>query len=540
MPETQLSVRRLACLKSGEKMYHILLKTPFGFVLELKNEECYYSEEKYELYLNDVLYGTYRENLITVYGLEPERRYRIKISGPSSCIAFELETEKISFLLDVREYNAKADGKTDNTAAVNTAIYMAPEGSVVYLPKGDYLVNQIYLKSGVDLYLEKGCCIRQNIYRSELGIIKGYQKDYHHTKAVVNSSWEGNPLDTYCSIFLGKDVSNIHIYGEGMIDGSGEQGRWWENVKQKNIAFRPKNIFLNHCQHITISGIKSRNSACWNIHPFYSDHIKIYGVQIESRRDSPNTDGINPESCENVEIAGCLFDVGDDCIAIKSGKYFMSRKYYKPSKRIEIRNCYMGSGHGGVAIGSEISSGVDQIYITQCFMEGTERGIRVKTRRGRGNLSVVSNLKAENIRMKDVTHCIGVNMFYNCDPDGSSEYVRSKELLIKGDETPEIKNIAIYQLKATGVKGCCLFLYGLPESKIMDVTLADSSVEFSTQRISEAPELLDDFTAIEGLGFFIKNASNVRFLNNEFTGVYVSAGEEASLYKGANSERRDT
>lgn len=507
-------------------MYHLLLNTPFGFAFELQNEGCYFSGSSYQLYLNGEFYGTYKENVISLYGLQPDKLYQVKLSGDNKEYKFEIKTQPLKYLIHIKDYNATGDGETDDTSAINTAIYTAPKGAVVYIPKGNYSVNQIYLKSGVDIYLEKGSCIKQNTRRDELSILKGYQKDYHHADAAVNASWEGNPLDTYCSVFYGKDVENIRIFGEGIIDGSGKEGSWWVNPKQKNIAFRPNNIFLNKCSDIVVAGITSRNSACWNIHPFYCDRVKFYGLQVQSSADSPNTDGINPESCDEVEIAGCLFDVGDDCVAVKSGKYFMSQYERRPCCNIMIRNCYMGSGHGGLAVGSEISSGVDGVSLIKCHMEGTDRGVRIKTRRGRGKFSIVRNVTIENVVMNGVHHCIGINMFYNCDPDGSSDYVKSKTIMKKDDQTPSIRNIFVSNIRATDVKGCCIFLYGLPESRIEDVAVVDSSIHFADERILESPELLDDFTPIPNLGFFIKNTKRVHISNNKIVGEHVKVVDE--------------
>lgn len=494
--------------------------------MELQNEHAYFCGREYELYLDDQLYGVFKQNVVAIYGLEPKRIYNIKIKNAEEELGFVVETQAVTYLINVHDYNAVGDGQQDDTAAINTAIYTAPAGAVIYIPAGTYLVSQVYLKSGVDLYLEKGSIIKQNTNRNSLGIIKGYQKDYHHMDARVNASWEGNPLDTYCGVFFGYEVKNIKIYGAGIIDGSGAEGGWWENAKVKNRAFRPKNIFLNHCSNIIISGIKSQNSACWNIHPFYCKDISFYALSLVSEKNSVNTDGIDPESCQNVNIVGCHFAVGDDCVALKSGKYFMSHFDYQPCEKITIRNCYMGDGHGGIAIGSEISCGVRDLKVERCYMDGTDRGVRIKSRRGRGNRSVLENIQLLDIEMNQVRHCLGINMFYHCDPDGKSPYVQTREALPKDEMTPEIQNIELSGMTATDIKGCAIFMYGLPESKIGRVTIKGCSFSFSKERINEVPEMLEDFEVIPNLGVFIKNAGAITISDNQFIGDYVSIFDE--------------
>src|SRR5699024_10394172 len=154
--------------------------------------------------------------------------------------------------------------------------------------------------------------------------------------------------------------------------------------KTKKAAWRPRTVFLINCDNVLIQGLSIKNSPSWTVHPYFSKNLKFIDLKIENPKDSPNTDGLNPESCENVEIIGVDFSVGDDCIAIKSGKLYMGRKRKTPSKNIIIRNCYMHDGHGAVVIGSEMSGGVHEVKVEACIFEKTDRGLRIKTRRGRG------------------------------------------------------------------------------------------------------------------------------------------------------------
>jgi polygalacturonase len=496
-------------------MYRILKVTPFGFIFEIENDDCYYTEA-YEIYLNGVPYAATDKNVLCLYGLECDTAYTVSIE--SKGISFTVKTLKPQYVLNVKDYNASGDGTTDDTSAVNVAVYTAVAGSVVYFPKGEYLIDQILLKSGVDIYLEKGAVIKQNTEREKLAVLKGYQRDYSHEsyeKAQINASWEGHPLDCYCSLIYGKNISKVHIYGEGTIDGNGDIGGFWVNPKVKNKAFRPKNILLVNCDNICVSGVTSRNSASWNIHPFYSSNLSFIALRVESAENSPNTDGINPESCKNVDIIGCHFNVGDDCIAIKSGKYYMSVAHLRPSVNITVRNCYMEKGHGGVVIGSEMSCGVYRVSVTQCCFRETDRGLRIKTRRGRGKHAIVDGIVFTNNDMYRVRHCLVINMYYFCDPDGKSDYVRSKHPREKDDFTPTVKNITFENTRATRITGCAVFIYGLPESKVQGIRITGNVFDFAphNERVLECPAMMDGFDVSGPLDFFMENAEGTVDIN---------------------------
>ena len=157
--------------------------------------------------------------------------------------------------------------------------------------------------------------------------------------------WEGVPSKTFCKSNKWNRYRECNIIGEGIIDGNLILILEIFKPKIKKIAWRPRLIFLNRCKNILCEGISIRNSPSWTIHPLESENLKFININIENPKDSPNTDGINPESCNSVLIAGVKFSVGDDCVAIKSGKLGSSNYMNVPSKNIFIRNCYMKYGH---------------------------------------------------------------------------------------------------------------------------------------------------------------------------------------------------
>ncbi|MCL2610669.1 MAG: glycoside hydrolase family 28 protein [Defluviitaleaceae bacterium] len=483
------------------RKYNILEVMPFGFVIELRNNDSYFTKE-YEIEINGEIHKS-NKNVFSKFGLKPDTEYTIKLFDEQ----FTIQTKKVDFVINVEDYNN----------CINTAIYSAPEHSIslIYVPKGIYEVSTIFLRSYVDIYLEKGAVIKQTTDKDKLPILKGYQKSYDHEYVDINASWEGNPLDCFTSVIYGKNVKNMKIYGEGTIDGNGDISGFWENHKMKKNgacvngkiinAYRPKNVLLLNCENISIIGISSINSASWNIHPLNCYGLEFIDLKIESIDESPNTDGLNPESCKHVQIIGCHFSTGDDCIAIKSGKYYMSRKHYKPTEDVTIRNCFMEKGHGAVVIGSEIACGVYEVTVENCLFQETDRGLRIKTRRGRGEKSIVDKISFENIVMDKVRHGFVINMFYHCDPDGKSDYVKNKNVTEKDEFTPTVKNVKLRNVKATNISGSGIFIYGLPENKVTGVSIEDSSFEFAKERIIECPAMLCDFEMIEPIDFFYEN-----------------------------------
>ena len=525
-------------------MVDILTVTPFGVVFEVHGQSPYFcANGEYEIYLNDKFHAKSNKNVVALMELVPDTYYEAQLKGyfPDDDVIFSFETQRPDYVINVRNYGAKGDGTTCDTAAINLALYAAPKNSTVYIPKGNYPVHQVLLKSGVDIYLEKGASLIQCANRKELAIIKGYERSYDHIDAEVNSTWEGHPLDSYASLIYGKSVTDVHIYGDGNLNGNGDISGFWEQPKSKNVAYRPKNILLVDCVNIQVSGISTTNSASWNIHLHGCDDVSLRALQVSSDENSPDTDGVSPESCHAVEIIGCNFNVGGDCIALKAGKYYMSLKHRKPTRAITIRNCLMEKGEGAVTIGSEMSSGVYGVDAAQCLMRGTKRGLRVITRRGRGEHGIIDGITFQNINMESVRHCFVVNMFYNCDPDGQSEYVRDKNMRVLDEFTPSVKNIWLININAVEVLGSAIFVYGLPESKVSQILVRDSSFAFASSRINECPDMMDDFTVIENLGIFIENASEVIMSNNKAIGscanhanIEVRRWPSGELYPGAS------
>ncbi len=503
---------------------------------ELVEDTPYYSKEAFKIILNGALLREERKNVFTIYDLEPGRDYLLEIRGDQIEGRIEFSSEKENLRVNVRKFGAVGDGIKDDTLAIQAAIMATPKGETLHIPEGTYRVTSLFLKSHLTVELVKGAVIKGIEDRSKYPVLPGFIETTDGRDEYYLGSWEGNPLDSYGSIITGINIEGVKFVGGGRIDGNASKEEWWKDAKIRRGAWRPRTIFLNNCRDITFEGITIENSPSWTVHPFYSKDLKFLNLKIRNPKDSPNTDGIDPESCEGVDIVGVEFSVGDDCIAIKSSKIYMGRKLKKPSKSIRVRNCYMEHGHGGVVIGSEIAGGAEDIVVEKCIFHKTDKGLRIKTRRGRGKDSIIDGISFNNVVMEGVKVPFVINEFYFCDPDGKTEYVWSKEALPVDERTPEIRNINFKDIKCREAHAAGVYIYGLPEKKIENVTFEDVEIEFAEEASKGEPAMMSNCESFLKRGLYLNNISGVILKNVSIKG---NLGEDIVLKNVENYRRED-
>ena len=379
---------------------------------------------------------------------------------------------------NVAAYGAEGDGKTLCTASIQKAVDECARsgGGKVVFPAGKYLTGPIFLKSNVHVEVPAGTTLLGSTDFARVPSIPG--------------RWEGIDRLIYASMFTGLDLENVSISGGGVLDGQGEA--WWkafrvvadlrkkqgleerepENPPGSPLKWaRPRMINLYRSRNVVISGLTLVNSPSWNIHPVLCDNVCIDHVTILAPEDAPNTDGIDPDSSRNMRISNCYISVGDDCITIKSG--YRYRNTNVPSENIAVTNCVFGRGHGGVGIGSETAGGVRNVTVSNCVCDGTDRGLRFKTARGRGN--VVENVRALNMVMRGVSDALSVTMLYaGGDP-------RIPAAVDEG--TPTLRNIHLSDITANKVKRAAL-IEGLPEMPIRGLSISNFLVDGAETGIS--------------------------------------------------------
>jgi polygalacturonase len=381
-------------------------------------------------------------------------------------------------VFNVRAFGAAGDARTKDTAAIAKAIETCDKagGGTVYFPPGKYLTGAIRLKSRVTLEIEAGAVI--------LG--SRDPQDY----PAVPSPWEDGRREISALIYA-DGASDITIKGRGVIDGQGEV--WWQRQRlanpkgqgrpltaeeQKEAAMvklgRPHLVKLVRSNNILMEGLTLVNSPSWTVNPVFCEFVTIRGLTLINPPDSPNTDGINPESCRNVHISNCHIDVGDDCVTLKSGKDEAGRRAGRPTENVTVTNCTMIHGHGGIVIGSEMSGDVRNVTVANCVFQQTLRGIRIKSQRGRGG--VVEGLTASNIVMEDVSEPFSITMYYS----GRAGEDRTEPV---GEGTPAFRDILLSNIFARGARIAGQIL-GLPEMPISGVSL--SNVRVSAKQGFEA------------------------------------------------------
>lgn len=412
------------------------------------------------------------------------------------------------------QFGAVADGVTLNTRSINQAIAACHRkgGGVVLIPKGMWLTGPLVLQSNVNLHLQRNAVLQFTSDFDQYPLLEG--------------NWEGLPQMRNQSPISAANATNIAITGHGIIDGAGDAWRMvkkdkltesnWKKLvasggvlsddkktwyptesslkgsKLKNpgvIAadktpefytgvkdfLRPNLLVLANCSRILLEGVTFQNSPAWCLHPLMSQHITVRNLQVKNPWYAQNGDGIDLESCRYVLIENSTFDVGDDGICIKSGRDAAGRKRAMPTEDVIVRNCTVYHAHGGFVIGSEMSGGARNIFVSDCTFIGTDIGLRFKTTRGRGG--IVENIYINNITMRDIVgEAILFDMYYAAqDPIALSGEKREPPKVLElpvTAETPRFRNFTISNVVANGAeKG--IFVRGLPEMNVQHITLQD-------------------------------------------------------------------
>ncbi|MBP8304450.1 MAG: glycoside hydrolase family 28 protein [Phycisphaerae bacterium] len=326
----------------------------------------------------------------------------------------------------VTDYGARPDGTTDASEAIAKAIAAchAAGGGRVVVAGGTFLTGPIHLKSRVNLHVAEGATLKFN-------------PDPGAYLPVVRVRFEGTECMNYSPLIYAFEQEHIAVTGKGTLDGSASAETWWGlgrraaagpgggppllggrqliEMGEKGVpveqrvfgaagSLRPNFIVPYRCKDILIEDVRIVNSPMWEINPVLCSNITVRGVNVFSH--GPNNDGCNPDSCRDVLIEDCVFDTGDDCIAIKSGKDADGRRVGVPSENVVIRRCTMKDGHGGVVLGSETSGGIRNVFAEDCKMDSPnlDRALRLKTNSGRGG--ALENVFFRNVEVGRVAHSV--------------------------------------------------------------------------------------------------------------------------------------
>jgi len=381
----------------------------------------------------------------------------------------------------VTDFGATPGGTTDCTVAIRQAIAAchAAGGGRVLVPAGRFLTGPVHLQSGVELHLADGATL-------------AFSSDPAAYLPLVHTRWEGLELMHYSPFIYAFEQQDIAITGSGTLDGQADAQHWWpwiglsrygwqEGQPDQRAArarlgalaeqgvpvaerrfgdgsfLRPMFIQPYRCRNVLIEGVHIINSPMWEIHPVLCHNVTVRGVSVVSH--GPNNDGCDPESCSDVLIEDCLFDTGDDCIALKSGRNADGRRLAAPVENVIVRRCRMRDGHGGVTIGSEISGGARWIFAERCTMDSPnlDRALRFKNNAMRGGL-------VEHVYFRDVEVGQLADAVVHCDflyEEGAA-----------GDFTPVLRDVLVQRVTSSRSQ-YALYLRGIPGGVIERVAVEE-------------------------------------------------------------------
>lgn len=386
------------------------------------------------------------------------------------------------------EFGAKGDGSVICTEAFAAAMKKLSSmgGGRLEVPAGIWLTGPIQFESNIELHTATGALII-------------FTDDYN-AYPERDVLYEGNTMKRRMSPLYAYNKENIAITGNGTFDGNGQAWRptkkgkltssqwktltesggtvekdiWYPEIKERAFN-RPVLLDFMNCKKILLQDVTFSNSPAWNVHPCLCEDVTIERVNIRNPWFAQNGDGLDLESCTRAQIIDTTFDVGDDAICIKSGKDKEGREIGVPCSQVFICGCTVLHGHGGFVIGSEMSGGANNIWVTNCVFNGTDVGLRFKSTRGRGG--VVENIYIDNVRMMNIVEDAFIfNLYYANKPvGGKADGDTSAEDAIPPvtEETPCFKNIFLEDIVCQGAKRA-IYFNGLPEMPIKNVELKNS------------------------------------------------------------------
>ncbi len=396
----------------------------------------------------------------------------------------------------ITDYGAVAGGRQDSTQAIRKAIEACHQagGGHVIVPAGVFLTGAIHLKSNVDLHLERDATLE-------------FSTDPAAYLPVVFTRWEGIECMNYSPFIYAFEQENIAVSGEGTLDGAASETSWWAwarrgpnrespaapDVRRLNELseqgvpvdqrvfgaghyLRPNLIQPYRCKNMLIEGVTILRSPMWEVHPVLCTNVIVRDLKITTH--GPNNDGCDPESSRDVLIEGCLFDAGDDCIAITAGRNDAGRRVGAASENLVGRRCTMKDGHAGVAIGSEIAGGCRNVFVEDCRMDSPnlERALRIKSNARRGG--VVENVRMRNVEIGRVAEALlTIDFLYE---EGA-----------KGGFPPTARDILIENVTSRSTPRL-FFIQGFEGATIDRIRVANSA--FSGL---EAPEVIQHAGRIE-------------------------------------------
>jgi polygalacturonase len=381
-------------------------------------------------------------------------------------------------VFNVRELGAKGDGLTFDTTAVQKALDACAKagGGTVRFTKGKYLLTPIKVGTKTTVQIDQGATLQASTNQAD------FMKE--------PGDWTKAKSSDFVPFISGSDLEDVAFTGKGTIDGGGQV--WWEEAEKARRKVsgytlpRPNLIVLTRGKNIRMTGITLRNSPKFHYVPTDCEDVLIEGVTILAPEGAANTDAIDPSNCRNVKITKCVIDVGDDNVAIKSGKKVEGREF--GCENIEITDCTIRHGHG-ISIGSETVGGVRNVTVRNCTFENTDNGLRIKSRRERGGL--VENILYENCTMTNCRPALSIAAYYQ--QQTHAKFPQDDKAQLVTSTTPKFRNITFRNITGSATRDAGMIV-GLPESLVENL-------------------VMENVTLIAKEGLTIANAKGIKLKN---------------------------
>ncbi len=290
---------------------------------------------------------------------------------------------------NVRDFGAKGDGLTKDTKAFQAALdYCAIHGGGTVIARSNvFLIGSIVIGPSTTLRLEHGA----NLMGSP--DIADYPLE--------RVRWEGEFRQGHRALISSEKADNVTIAGPGSIFGPPL------SVSRLRNPRGPVLIELANGTNVTLNGFSTQYQQLWSIHLLFCQNITARNLVI--RTINTNGDGIDVDSCSDVLIEHCNIDTGDDAISLKSGRGMEAVRLARPTQNVIIRDCTLVSSQfGGIGIGTEMSGGIRDVHIENCFISGHQNGIFIKSRDGRGGF--MENITGENLTINNSPTFVGINL----------------------------------------------------------------------------------------------------------------------------------
>ena len=362
---------------------------------------------------------------------------RVFMQSPAAALAAQSGVSASSRpgIHDVRAFGLKDTREVNQTAAFQAAIDACHRagGGMVYVPPGQYLAAGIVLKSLTSLYLETGCVIHASTRR----------EDYPPgLRALV----------------AGSKAERIAVLGGGVLHGQGTADlRRRDRPFEPMPEFRPMVIRLEDSSDVILRDFTILYSDSWACHLNRCKRVVVDGITIRNNFYRTNSDGIDPDSCQDVRISNCHISAGDDCICLKTNSGI-------PCQDVTVTNCTLETVATAIKLGTASDSDFRNITISNCTIRNSTVGVGFFVKDG-GTIEGVtlSNLTIETLRQPELVVEWLRNMIYPLFIDIEQRTPESR--------IGAVRDILFSNIRIASDNG--ILMQGMPESFIENVTLRD-------------------------------------------------------------------